>query len=288
MDTALELRVSFEEGETLSEKERLSLLNESALVAKLTDQIPYKHLPAIFRLSCMSEIPYIQDLPEAQSLMKYVDENLSTENGFTYTGKDDEIVPCYNAMILEAFVRLGQSEHLASQKALNWIKKYQIFERNSETNWQGKGICKHGGCMKAVSCYIGIGKTVRALLTYRDFAKDGDPEVDTCIQQGVDYMLKHKLYRRLSNGKPISAHITELMFPQSYMLSTTDLCYIIGKAGVMSNPLCEDFLLLLDEKKVDQDKWKIDHLYKYEGHIPFEGRRKSSEWLSYLLPLWLT
>lgn len=73
-------------------------------------------------------------------------------------------------------------------------------------------------------------------------------------------MLKHRLYKRLTNGKPISAHITDLMFPQSYMLSATDIAYGIGKAAVISDPRCEDFLGLLNEKNGEPNKWKIDYL----------------------------
>ena len=62
--------------------------------------------------------------------------------------------------------------------------------------------------MRAVPCYIGIGKTVRALITYWEFTKGRDREVAWLIDKGTDYMLKHNMYQRLSNGKPISAHIT--------------------------------------------------------------------------------
>lgn len=121
----------------------------------------------------MSEIPYIYDLVETQALVAYVDEALSTRHGFTYTSNDEEMVPCYNAMLLESFVRFGLAEHPAPQKALKWIKDYQVFGRGEETSWKEKGICKRGGCMKAVPCYICIGKTVRALLTHREYTGEG-------------------------------------------------------------------------------------------------------------------
>ncbi|MEG0376150.1 MAG: hypothetical protein RR672_11005, partial [Raoultibacter sp.] len=212
----MRLRISFEEKIDVPKRDQIALLNESPLVSKLTDGIVFKPLPAIFRLTCMAEIPFLYDLPETRALVAYAGETLSTQHGFTYTGNDDEIVPCYNAMLLESFVRFGLAEHPASQKALKWIKDYQVFERDEKTSWKGKGICKHGGCMKSVPCYIGIGKTVRALLTYQEFTGGNDKEIDAYIQRGVEYMLKHRLYKRLTNGEPISAHITDLMFPQSY------------------------------------------------------------------------
>lgn len=40
------------------------------------------------------------------------------------------------------------------------------------------------------------------------------------------------MYLRQSNQKPISAHITDIMFPQAYMLSLSDLVYIADKMNL--------------------------------------------------------
>ena len=280
MDQALILRIKTDQGEAI--KDPLTCLNQSEIIKKYVELSDLKPLGKIFALVGLSEIPYAEILPVTQELIAFTNQYLATPEGFAFTGKLEEIVPCYNALLFEAYCRLGLGNSEEAQNALNWIKRYQVFDREQKTTWPHKGICKFGGCMKNVPCFIGIGKTVRALLTYQEIVDSADNQVDEMIQQGVDYMLQHQMFRRLSNKQPISPHITESMFPQSYHLSLTDLAYIIKKAQCINDPRVRDLLQLLNEKKTKNGGWKIDYIYKYNGYVPFDNRRKDSEWLNYL------
>lgn len=280
MDHALELRIKVEQEEPIEAP--FEYLNQSEIIQKYSGMTDLKPLGKIFALVGLAEIPYAEQLPLTQELIAFMNQHLATLQGFSFTGKMEEIVPCYNSMLLEAYCRLGLGESEEAQNALNWIKQYQVFDREEKTTWPHKGICKFGGCMKNVPCYIGIGKTVRALLTYQEKVDPTDDKVNEMIRRGVDYMLQHKMYRRLSTDQPISPHITESMFPQSYVLSLTDLVYIIQKSQSVDDPRASELLQLLHDKQTKTGGWKIDYIYKYNGYLPFDNRRKDSEWLTYL------
>lgn len=280
MDCALEVRIKLDEGVAIDEP--IVYLDQSEIVKKYHELTDLKPLGRIFALVGLAEIPYAEHLQITQKLITYTNENLATSEGFAFTGKLTEIVPCYNALLLEAYCRLGLGKSSEAQNALNWIKHYQVFDRKQMTTWPHKGICKFGGCMKNVPCYIGIGKTLRALLTYQEKVDSTDDNVNEMIRRGVDYMLQHKMYRRLSNDQPISPHITESMFPQSYVLSLTDLVYILQKSHSSNDPRAKDLLRLIEEKRTKTGGWKADYIYKYAGYLPFENRRKDSDWLNYL------
>lgn len=280
MDRALELRIKVEQEEPIEAP--FEYLNQSEIVQRYSELTDLKPLGKIFALVGLAEIPYAEQLPLTQELIAFVNQHLATSEGFSFTGKMEEIVPCYNAMLLEAYCRLGLGESEEAQNALNWIKQYQVFDREEKTTWPHKGICKFGGCMKNVPCYIGIGKTIRALLTYQEKVDPADDKVNEMIRRGVDYMLQHKMYRRLSTDQPISPHITESMFPQSYVLSLTDLVYIIQKSQSADDPRASELLQLLHDKQTKTGGWKIEYIYKYNGYLPFDNRRKDSEWLTYL------
>lgn len=284
IDTALKLRLTAEH-ESVQREQALTLLEKSTLVEKLTTPVQLNLLGKIFRLVGLAEIPFAAELPYTRELIASINKEIATPEGFSYLRNVEGIVPCYNAMLLEAYARLGLVNSIEAQNALNWIKKYQVFERNQVTNWPHGGICKHGGCMKATPCYIGIGKTIRALITYQEFSGQSDSEVDAFIQAGLDYMLKHQMFKRLSKDVPISPHITDIMFPQNYALSLTDLIYIVGKTKTASR--APEMMALLDKKKTKNEAWKIDYIYKYQGYVPFETRRKESEWVTQLFHLWL-
>ena len=288
MDTALMLRIASEKNQYLENTEISSLLSESVLVEKLTTDFVDHPLFAVFRIMGLSEIPHIERLPYTQKMIDYINRNIATKQGFSCLGGFEEIVPCYNAMLLEAYCRLGLAESKEAQAALSWTEQYQLFERNQTTSWPHKGVCKHGGCLGKTPCYIGIGKTVRALTIYSECVKHENQNVEKLLIQGTGYMLRHKMFQRLSDGKPISAHITDIMFPQSYALSLTDLTYIVGKRQLMTSEDSSELLHLLQEKQIAENQWKIDYLYSYKGYVAFESKRKTSEWVSALFPIWLS
>ena len=280
MDSALVLRMKVDQNKEISDP--FDYLDHSDIIKNYAKMTTLKPLGKIFALIGLAEIPYAEKLPITQELLAFVNQNLSTSEGFSFTGKLEEIVPCYNAMLFEAYCRLGLGKSSEAQNALQWIKQYQVFDRQQKTTWPHKGICKFGGCMMRVPCYIGIGKTMRALLTYQEKVDPHDEKVNALIEQGVDYMLQHNLYQRLSTGQPISPHIMESMFPQSYVLSLTDLVYIIEKSQYTTDPRAHNLLQLIHQKKTKTGGWKIDYIYKYAGYLPFENRRKDSEWITYL------
>ena len=149
MDSALQLRIKFDTNELLAEREIESLLDQSKVVRKLTGDYEESAFFNLFRFMCLSEIPYAERLPYTENIIAFISKRLSLPEGFSYTGGVNGIVPCYNAMLLEAYTRLGKAVSQEAQNALNWIKQYQVFERNQTTAWNYDGICKHGGCMKA-------------------------------------------------------------------------------------------------------------------------------------------
>lgn len=281
------LRLKAENKEEISDNEIYQLLNQSDLIERLTKDYMEHPLFATFRIMGLSEIPYIQTLPYTKKLVEYINNNISTDQGFSCLGGIKEIVPCYNAMLLEAYCRMGFGMTNQAQTALNWIKQYQIFDRGLVTSWPHNGVCKHGGCLGQIPCYIGIGKTIRALITYQDFADNKDPEVEAIINKGIDYMLRHKMFQKLSNGEPICAHITDIMMPQSYALSLTDLVYIMCKRDLITNSNCIPLLDLLKQKEISENQWKIDYIYTYKGYVAFDTRRKPSQWISQLFTKWL-
>lgn len=264
MDTALILRISHENHLPVEEDEILRLLRESILVGRLTADWVQSPLSAVFRIVGLSEIPYAERLPYTRRLIDFINREIATPKGFSCLGGVTELVPCYNAMLLESYCRLGLADTKEAQSALGWITQYQLFERGQTTTWPYKGICKHGGCLGKTPCYIGIGKTVRALITYLEFKKMRDAQVEVLLEKGIRYLLRHNMYRRL-----------------------TDLVYIAGKRRLLREPGCAGLLDLLRKKQVGENQWKIDFIYRYPGYVGFESRRTASEWASALFPLWL-
>ena len=124
MDTGLILRRKYDNGNEFSEQEILKLQGESELLKVLTQSFIKKSLFAIWRIIALSEIPFSENLEYTQKIVGYIEDNLGTDCGFALTGKDTDLLPCYNGMLVEAFTKLGLSENKYVKNGIEWIKKY--------------------------------------------------------------------------------------------------------------------------------------------------------------------
>ncbi|GAU80008.1 hypothetical protein [Fusibacter sp. 3D3] len=285
MDHALLLKIEFDNGRALTDEKISTLLSSSEVIKSLTSTFSKKSLYPIWRLLALSEIPYVERLKYTQDLVEYIEDTYATSDGFSITGKGEDLLPCYNAMLIEVYSKLGYADRPVVTHAVEWIKKYQIFERNEKTVWTGKGIQKYGGCMKSIPCYIGLAKTVKALIYYSKTVHDD--QVIEIISKGTEYLLQHNLYQRLSNSAPITKHILDIAFPQSYQLNIIELLDIAYMTEHMNHPSVKSAVDFIKERKTKYNDWRINYIYKADGFISFDKRGQKGEWITYLLEKYL-
>ena len=283
MDSALILRKLCDSGTEISKNEALILLESSNLIADLTSEVIEKPLFAVWRITALAEIPYTEELDYTKKLIKYIRKNMLTGEGFSLSGKKTDLLPCYNAMLVEAFSKLGFADTDFVKAGVNWIKKYQLFERNKKTRWDGKGIKKYGGCMKKIPCYIGVVKSVKALIYYEKYSSDDDAETEKLIQKGISYIKKHRLYKHLSNEEPINSHILDISYPQSYQLNIIELLEIMYLTGNINDKACDAALNYIKQKKTSGNFWKTDYIYSGTGYTAFDKRGGKGGWVTCLL-----
>lgn len=288
MDSALILKVEFDNGIVHTDDTINSFLSSSELIRSLTGDFSKNSLYPIWRLIALSEIPYAGRLKYTQDLLEYIETTFATTEGFSITGKSEDILPCYNAMLVEAFSKLGWGGRLSVRQATEWVKQYQVFERKEKSVWSGSGIMKYGGCMKSTPCYIGIAKSVKALIYYSYYSVVQDDLVIEKIKKGTDYLLQHNMYKRLSNNEPITKHILDVAYPQSYQLNIIELLDIAFMTNNLNNPGVKYAIDYIISKKTKDNDWKINYIYKADGYISFDKRGIKGEWVSYLLKKYLS
>lgn len=98
MDAAYRLKMKIDQNEPIEDP--MIYLEQSQIVKKYEQQENLSALGKIFALVGLAEIPYASQLPVTQSLIQYVEKTIAMSDGFSYTGKAEDIVPCYNAMLL--------------------------------------------------------------------------------------------------------------------------------------------------------------------------------------------
>jgi hypothetical protein len=280
-DTSLKLRVLKDNGVILSKEYALKELAQSEIINRLTGDIIEKTLFYVWRLVALSEIPYTIHLDYTKNLIDRIYNKLSTPFGFSLSGNEKMFLPCYNAMIVSALSRLGRSNDFEVKKAVDWIMNYQPMERGVEVSIPKLKFDKYGGCFNRTPCYIGLAKSVMALVEYK---KDsGVNEVNDKIEKGIDYLLIHNLFKRIKTGKPITGRILDISFPESYHLNIVELVRIIKESNHIDNGRTKEAVTYLLGKKQKDSKWKVNYRYKADGYIVFDQGSKSGDWVSYII-----
>lgn len=280
MDTALQLKISIDNSIMISQRDALALLEQSDLVKKLTSDWVDDPLFYIWKIIAMSEIPYAQHLEYTRKLIDRIFDRLAAPFGFSLSGDEKHFLPCYNAMIVTALCRLGLAEAKQVSNAVEWINEHQPMQRGLSVSIPNFRFDRYGGCFKNTPCYIGLAKSVFALFSY--WKATGDSSVSLKLEQGKEYLLEHHLVKRMNEDKPITQHILDVSFPETYHLNIVELIRFAANANILNDPRAQYAIRYLQDKKRN-DGWKIDFRYKSKGYTTFDSGRKNGGWVTHII-----
>ncbi len=279
-DSALRLKKLVDAGESISSEFVAQCLRDSSLVAELTTEQVSKPLAMVWRLIALSEIPCAETLPYTQALIARIYATMAMDCGFSLSGTKKQFLPCYNSMVISALCRLRRESDRQVQVGIDWMMEYQPLARGTAQELiDGISFARHGGCFQSTPCYIGVVKATHALLSYA--IKQHDETVRIKADQGVAYILSHDLFKRKSSGKPITKHILDLSFPESYHSNIVDLLRLLALAQIESDPRTKDAISYVYSKAKTEDTWSLSFRYRADGYTLFDKGRQPAAWLSY-------
>jgi len=288
-DSALSLKKKYEKGEIIPLKEAQKMLEQSELVKKLLE-IPERS-PNTFvglrayewRLLELSEIPYTKTLKTVQSWIELLVDRSYIQEGFSLEGKKDKLLACHNAMITTILIKMEYEDKEKVEAGIDWILNYQAVERGIERNWSGSDLyTRFGGCMKSVPCYYGVLKSMIALTEYKK-RFGGSKKINDTLNQGLEYILQHRVYKRLSIDKPIDDSIILNFYPYTYKSNIIEILTLLKTNGLMEDDRCNDAILILKKKQRSDGLWQADTSYMKSAWIDFDIPKKPGLWISYII-----
>lgn len=282
MDTALILKQKVDSGEIKDFNQALVYLDKSDIIKDLLTDFDFDILNLLNRLTEIAEIPFAYRLDRVQKWINKLADLSFCNDGFSITGKSDDILSCYNSMITSILIRMDYSDKSRIDKGIEWILSYQNVERGAINNWAGSRILKYGGCLKSTPCYIGIVKAMIALTDYKKlFYSKTDDKIENKLRQGLDYILDHQIYMRQSNGQPITKDITKLTYPFSYKTNVIEILKLLKSNNLDSDSRCSLAKDYLRTKKQKDGFWKINSSYLPKCWIQFDKPSEQGLWISY-------
>lgn len=282
MDTALLLKKQIDSGKQLSESEILRSLSQSKLVAELLHDSKLETLDLMNRLCQLSEIPHAHKLPKVKEWVNQLASRSHCGNGFSFSGKTDDLLSCYNSMIVSVLIKMDYPDKTKIESGINWILNYQLFERGIDNRWPGKRILKYGGCLKSTPCYIGIVKATIALSDFKHQPfSDYNEAIEEKLAKGLGYILNHELFKRHSNQQAITKDILKIAYPFSYKTNIIELLRLMKANKLHMDNRCLAARNLLVEKKKKSGYWQQNRIYTPKCWIPFEPIKEPGLWVSH-------
>lgn len=282
MDTALILKQKVDSGEIRDFNQASDFLDNSEVLKDLLTDFDFDILNLLNRLTEISEIPFTFRIERVQKWINKLADLSFCDEGFSITGKSDDMLSCYNSMITSVLIRMGYSDKNRIDKGIEWIINYQNVERGARNNWTGSRILKYGGCLKSTPCYIGI---VKAMIALTDYKKHLDyttnEKIENKLITGLDYILNHQIYLRQSNGQPITKDINKLTYPFSYKTNVVEILRLLKDNNLDSDKRCDLAKAYLQKKKQRDGYWKINSSYLPKCWVQFDKTKESGLWISH-------
>ncbi|MFX1457257.1 MAG: hypothetical protein ACFFDB_17970 [Promethearchaeota archaeon] len=288
-DSALILKKAYDKGEDLSKNKVQTMLEESELIKKLITT-PERRSNTfaglrnyMWRLLELCEIPYTYTLEKVQSWLKLLVDKSYIKEGFSLEGKKDHLLACHNALITTILLKMNFEEKEKIDAGIHWILTYQEVERGKERKWSGIDLyTRFGGCMKDVPCYYGI---VKSMITLTEYKKrfGSSKQLENKLNLGLDYILKHEVYKRLSTKRPIENSIILNFYPYTYKSNIIEILSLLKEHGLLKDIHCNNALDILRKKQRSDGYWQADTSYMKSGWIDFDKPKKPGLWITYVI-----
>lgn len=288
-DSALSLKKAYDKGENVILKEAQKMLKQSELLDKLlmTPERPPTTFVGIrnylWRLLEISEIPFTYTLDKVQKWVELLVEKSFIQGGFALEGKQDHLLACHNALITTILIKMEYNDKGKIDAGIKWILDYQSVERGIKSKWPGKDLyTRWGGCMKAVPCYYGVIKSMIALTEYKK-RFESSKTIDAKLNKGLEYILKHSVFKRLSTEQPIEDSIILNFYPYTYKSNILEILSLLKANGLMDDERCNDAINILRKKQRKDGYWQADASYMKSAWIDFDIPKKPGLWISYII-----
>ena len=277
MDAALTLKRAVEMETVQSYEEARPYLAASALFQNLLQAFPAQPLSRLLRLSAIAEIPYAYFHPKVRSWSEELVEQTYCGAGFSLSGEAKDLLACYNGMIVHTLLRLRSDRLEEIEKGVQWILQYQAVARGETCQWTEPGIQKYGGCMRSVLCYLGVVKSMLALSTAQSVFSH--PQIPEKLHRGLEYILQHRVFFRLSEDTPITKDLGKLTFPFTYKSSVLEILRLLSENHRLDDPRCALAKDWISQRQQKDGTWKGDRFYQPKDWVPFE----QSAWITEIL-----
>jgi hypothetical protein len=254
-------------------------------VAKTGYQPKYRN--STWQLLFLAQLGADQNDPRVKNLCEFVlDHNNNTCKGVMgihiqwRAGIDFYTLPCFMANMVWSLSTLGYGRDPRVRATLKWLMKYQRFDDGDYRTpdvWPYRG--RSDRCFGRHTCMSGVTRVLDMMTVVKE--SERTPEMNAFIGRGVDFVLKHRLYRRNhSHWQPIRPEFEMFTFPLIHYDDVISIVDTLQRLGVKDKAVDEGLEFILSKRGPD-GRWNLDYtMSRSAAYANFGQRGKTSKWIT--------
>lgn len=205
--------------------------------------------------------------------------------GFSYDysvtadrGSHSGVVPCLTGNMVWSLIRLGYLADARLRRAIDYIATYQRYDDGEHANLAGWPYDRFKMCFGKHTCHMGAGKALKALAEIPPAERSAG--VGRSIEQGVEYFLKHHIYKKSHNlTKVARPGWLKFGFPLMYQDDVLEMLEILAKLYIKDKRL-ESAIELVESKRNKEGKWILENTFNGRFFTNIEQKGKPSKWIT--------
>jgi hypothetical protein len=198
----------------------------------------------------------------------------SQQNGGNHSG----VLPCLTGNMIWCLIRFGYLKDPRVKAGIDWITTYQRYDDGETPRPKGWPYDNYKSCWGKHSCHMGIAKALKAFSEIPP--RNRTNAVKVTIENGVDYFLKHHIYKQSHNLKRTSKPgWKRLGFPLMWQTDILELSNILIRLGGRDERM-QDAVDIVRSKQQEDGKWILENTVSNRFQIALERKGKPSKWVT--------
>jgi hypothetical protein len=209
----------------------------------------------------------------------------SSTGGFAYHsaertggGRATEVIPCLTGNMVWSLQRLGFERDQRLRHGIDWLAAYLRFddgETRPPADWPYN---RFQMCYGKHSCFMGVVKGLKALAEIPE--ADRSKEVKRCIENAVEFMLKHHIFKSSHNlAKDAKPGWKKFGFPKMWQTDIVEILLILTKLGIRDARMQKAIDLVVSKQDV-QGRWLLQDTFNDRFQVRIETKGKPSKWVT--------
>ena len=246
-----------------------------------------KYKGTVWNLILLAELGADENDSRVRHTCDFILENSQDceSGGFSYVmakggkgGAHTGVIPCLTGNMVWSLIRLGYLDDYRVRHGIDWIIRYQRFDDGVEEGPHGWPYEKRKKCWGTHTCHMGAVKGLKALAEIP--AEKRTIEMESVIQRGAEYLLKHHIYKRSHDLAKVSKpEWLKFGFPLMWNTDALEVLGTLAKLGVRDNRMQEAIDLVIS-KQDERGIWKLDAAFTGRYRVNIERVGRPSKWIT--------